>query len=409
MAEPLTELAHEVEAEMKAPPRLRWRTNLVLFLVTCASAWLTSAMMDPSIPDNPELGKIGGLLAALAATVRTPAAARHGAEFTASLLAILLAHEFGHYFAARWHKVDATLPFFIPMPLLSPFGTMGAVIRMRGTIKTRRALMDIGASGPLAGLALAIPLYVIGQRHSTFAPLGGAESGTTLGESVALRLLEKLSGVTAPEGMDLVLSPMAFAAWAGMFVTMINLIPAAQLDGGHVAYALFGRKQDGYARVVHRSMLAFFLVSVGGFVMRDVHAGIGIAHLGQHVKSSLFWLVWFEVLAILGTLGLPADRRAGPEARPPLGVRPRVLGLVSLLALGIVGEGHDTPLIAVGIVAILGLLIAMEWHGGAFRQKDLLDHPPTSDHAPLDPVRRAIAVVTLIFFALLFMPAPFTL
>ena len=94
------------------------------------------------------------------------AALAHAAQFTGALLAILLAHEFGHYIAARLHKVDASLPFFIPLPILSPFGTMGAVIRMRSVIPTRRALFDIGAAGPLAGLALAIPLYAWGVAHS---------------------------------------------------------------------------------------------------------------------------------------------------------------------------------------------------------------------------------------------------
>ena len=102
-------------------------------------------------------------------------------QYTASLLAILLAHEFGHYIAARIHKVDASLPFFIPLPLLSPFGTMGAVIRMRGVIPTRRALLDIGAAGPLAGLALAIPLYAWGVAHSQVVPIDGSLAGGVRG------------------------------------------------------------------------------------------------------------------------------------------------------------------------------------------------------------------------------------
>jgi membrane-associated protease RseP (regulator of RpoE activity) len=308
--------------------------------------------------------------------------------------------------------VDTSLPFFIPMPLLSPFGTMGAVIRMQGRIPSRAALMDIGAAGPLAGLLLAVPLYILGLHHSTLAPLDGT-AGATLGESLGLRALEWLSGVQEPEGMSLELSPMAFAAWGGMFVTMINLIPAAQLDGGHVAYALFGKKQDGYARVVHRSMLAFFLVSVGSFVLRDVRAGIGLSHFGEHVSSSLFWLVWFEVLAVLGTLGRAVGSHAGAprdeKGRAPLPIRPRAVGLVSLLVLAELGGDHDTPLVWIAFFAVLGLLLAMEIYSGAFHQTDLLDHPPPTDMAPLDPVRRVIAVVTLALFALLFMPTPISM
>ena len=289
---------------------------------------------------------------------------------------------------------------------------MGAVIRMRGTIKTRRALLDIGAAGPLAGLALAIPLYIIGLQHSAFAPIEGGSSGMSLGESVGLRLLERLAGATPPQGMDVVLSPMAFAAWAGMFVTMINLIPAAQLDGGHVAFALFGKRQDGYARVVHRSMLVFFLVSVAGFVLRDLRSGgyegSFLSHFGNHVESSIFWLVWFEVLAILGTVGR-ARAAVMSDGRKPLGNRPRIVGLVSLVVLASMGHDHDSPLLWVAWFAILGLLLAMEAHSGAFRQKDLLDHPPTTDPAPLDPLRRGIAVATLAFFAFLFMPTPISM
>ena len=215
--------------------------------------------------------------------------------------------------------------------------------------------------------------------------------------------------------MSLALSPMAFAAWGGMFVTMINLIPAAQLDGGHVAYALFGKQQDGYARVVHRSMLAFFLVSVGSFVLRDVRAGIGLAHFGEHVGSSLFWLVWFEVLAVLGTLGRAVGSQGDGGApreekgRTPLPVRPRAVGLVSLMVLAELGGDHDRPLVWIAFFAVLVLLLAMEMYSGAFRQEDLLDHPPPTDMAPLDPVRRVIAVVTLALFALLFMPTPISM
>ncbi len=406
-------LVDELAGKAGARAGLRWRVNLALFLATCASALLTSAISDRAIPDRPELGKLAALLAAVGDVVHSPEALRHGAEFTGTLLAILLAHELGHYFAARWHKVETSLPFFIPMPLLSPFGTMGAVIRMQGKIPSRRALHDIGAAGPLAGLVLAVPLYIVGLRHSTLVPLDG-NAGATLGESLGLRALEWLSGVQEPAGMSLELSPMAFAAWGGMFVTMINLIPAAQLDGGHVAYALFGKKQDGYARVVHRSMLAFFLVSVVSFVLRDVRAGIGFSHFGEHVGSSLFWLVWFEVLAVLGTLGRAVsgpgdDARDEPRdetERPPLPIRPRAIGLVSLLALAEIGGEHDTPVVWISFFAVLGLLLAMEVYSGAFRQKDLLDHPPPTDMAPLDPVRRVVAVVTLALFALLFMPTP---
>jgi membrane-associated protease RseP (regulator of RpoE activity) len=325
-----------------------------------------------------------------------------GAVFAGSLLAILVAHEMGHYVAARVHKVDTSLPYFIPMPF-SPFGTMGAVIRMRGTIPTRRALLDIGAAGPLAGLALAIPLYAWGAAHSTFIPRADTDGMMNLGESLLTKVLDHLAGASPPPGMETSLSPMAFAAWAGMFVTMINLIPVGQLDGGHVAYALFGAKQDKIAVVVHRAMLAFFVVSVVSYVARDVRGGVGLHHVGRAISSSMFWFLWFEALAILGSLGRRRER-GEPEGLP---VRTRVLALVGLVVLPGAAEdaGRMAPLLLVAWLVGFALLLAMEARSGVLRRHHLVDHPPTSS-APLDPVRAVIAVVTLAFFALLFMPTP---
>src|ERR1700722_18139565 len=306
---------------------LAWRRNAWLFAATVASVLVTQ--WDANEP----------MRVALA----------HASQFTGALLAILLAHEFGHYIAARLHKVDASLPFFIPLPILSPFGTMGAVIRMRSIIPTRRALFDIGAAGPLAGLALAIPLYAWGVAHSSVQPLDVTEGGLQLGASLLLRLLDHVFAPPTPTGTDLMLSPVAFAAWAGMFVTMINLLPAGQLDGGHVAFALFGPRQNTIAQWVHRSMLAFFFVSLASFVARDVRAGFGLYHLGRHIYNSQFWLLWFEVLAILGTL-------SSREGTDRIGIRPRVVAILGLALL--VGLFHDraSPLLWVTWFAALGVL-----------------------------------------------------
>jgi membrane-associated protease RseP (regulator of RpoE activity) len=340
-------------------------------------------------------------VASNSAGLRTREAIVHGAQFTASLLTILVAHELGHFIAARIHRVDASFPFFIPMPILSPFGTMGAVIRMRGTIPTRKALLDIGASGPLAGLCFAIPLYLWGIAHSTLGPLDGG--GWQLGSSLLIRLFDHIAGPSIPEGMDVYLSPVAFGAWGGMFVTMINLIPVGQLDGGHVAYALFGPKQDKIAQIVHRAMLAFFFVSLGSFVLRDVRAGFGLHRLGQHIGNSMFWLVWFEMLGVLGALASPQ----APDANA-LPARTRVAATVGLLILASVGREHSSALVWIAWFVGLGVLLAMEARGGALRPHTLTDHPATGA-APLDKVRAAIAIVTLVFFALLFMPTPFAM
>src|SRR5579884_348715 len=304
-------------------PPLAWRTNAWLFVVTVASVFAT------------------GAFTAWAAHEPARAVAWHAAQFTGALMSILLAHELGHFVAARIHKVDASLPYFLPLPLVSPFGTMGAVIRMRSVIPTRRALLDIGAAGPLAGLAFAIPLYAWGVAHSRAVPLDGLDGSIQLGNSLLLRLLDGAFAPPVPDGTDLLLSPVAFAAWAGMFVTMINLLPVSQLDGGHVAFALFGPRQNRIAQWVHRSMLAFFFVSVASFVARDVRAGAGLWRLGRHVNDSIFWLFWFEVLAVLGAL---SSRGAGPAARRDgearLSTSTRVFATVGLVLLaGVLRDG----------------------------------------------------------------------
>jgi len=331
----------------------------------------------------------------------------HAAQFAGTILVILVAHELGHYVAARLHKVDASLPYFIPLPLLSPFGTMGAVIRMRGVIPTRRALLDIGASGPIAGLCFAIPLYIWGAAHSHLVPLPSTGDGSVqLGESVLMKLLDHVFAPAKPEGMDLELSPIAFGAWGGMFVTMINLLPVGQLDGGHVAYALFGPKQDRYAQLIHRSMLAFFFVVVFGHVARDVSNGLGLYYLGRHLANSLFWLVWFQVLAVLGLLA--SRGRDDPPKPGALTIRTRLAATIGLVVIASFARDNRSPLLPLAFFVGLAMLVTMEVRGGVLRRHDLLDHPPTGS-APLDRGRAIVAVLTLVVFGLLFMPEPFTM
>ncbi len=384
-------------------PPVEWRTNLVLFLVTVASVFSTAVLSDNAAQSAISApGRLGILRAFL-----VPEAVVHGLQFAGALLTILVAHELGHFITARIHKVDASLPYFIPIPMLSPFGTMGAVIRMRGSIPTRAALLDIGASGPLAGLCFAIPMYFWGAAHSTLVSVStlGEKGSVELGESIALRVLDHLAVTSPPEGMTLMLHPVAFAAWAGMFVTMINLVPVGQLDGGHVAYALFGTRQDRFARVVHRAMLAFFFVSLGGYMLRDLRAGLGIYRLGTHIGNSVFWLVWFEMLAILGALGKQRSDRTDDNE---LGTRTRAIATLGLILLASYGREHFSALLWIAWFVGLGMLLVMERRSGALRPSPLLDHPPTGA-APLGVGRAAIAIVTLLIFGLLFMPTPMSM
>ena len=160
--------------------------------------------------------------------------------YSVSLLTILTAHEFGHYFAARYHRVTATLPYFIPFP--SFLGTLGAVIRMSPYIPSRRALFDIAAAGPIAGLVVAIPLSIAGVAISDHVPAGDRENVIILGDPLLFRAIERALLEPRGEEVELLLHPVAFAGWVGLFVTALNLLPISQLDGGHISYALFGRK-----------------------------------------------------------------------------------------------------------------------------------------------------------------------
>ena len=357
------------------------RLNVVLFLLTIVSVVVTYAVDEGA---------------------KTGVAWVHGLEYAASLLGILVAHESGHYIAAKIHQVDASPPYFIPLPMLG-FGTMGAVIRMRGKIATRAALLDIGASGPLCGLLFAFPLYAWGVAHSTVIPLEGTDYAQ-LGSSLAVRGIEHWFAPHLPEGTDVLLSPVAFGAWAGMLVTMINLLPVGQLDGGHVAYALFGPRQDLIARTVHRSLLVFFFVSLIGYVVRDFRAGLGLTQFGKSVGNSMFWLAWFQVLAILGTI---ATRTAG-KPQEGISIRTRLFALLGLLGMGWLGSEYNKPVVWIGFFAGLGFLLAMEIKGGALRDHALFEHPPTGAER-LGLGRTIIAVVTLAMFVALFMPTPFAM
>lgn len=247
----------------------RVRVNVLLFVLTVASVYVTG-----------------------------------GFAFMLCLLGILLAHEFGHYFAARYHRVPASLPYFIPLPFLSPFGTAGAVISMRGAIRSRNALLDIGASGPLAGMVVAVPVLAWGLAHSevnTMAPPYIQE-----GQSLFYLAVKWLILGPIPAGQDVELHPVAFAGWAGLFVTMINLLPFGQLDGGHIAYALLGELQNRIARWIRWALLPLFLYNVASFGVPMLLGTVEPDWWGAF-GNSLFWLFWFAILGLLARLSGGSD------------------------------------------------------------------------------------------------------
>jgi membrane-associated protease RseP (regulator of RpoE activity) len=268
-------------AEVLARERARFPTlHVALFLATVATTLWAGYTLSP--------------LAARAPTL--PNVVRGGLPFAASLVAILFTHEMGHYLVARRHGVVATLPYFIPVPFGA--GTLGAVIRMRSQLPSRRAALDIAAAGPLAGLAVAVPLLLWGLAHSEIQAATGPTVGSAMvspwallrafldgqpllqgepgaqffGDSLLTIAAARLVHGVLPAGTDLALHPVAFAAWLGLLVTTLNLMPMGQLDGGHVLYALAGRR---YAHVGSRIVSAGLLL-----------AGIFL---------SWNWLVWWTV------------------------------------------------------------------------------------------------------------------
>ena len=266
--------------------------NVILFILTLVSVLYVGSQHSPieQVPVDDAVGlTVWSIIIQLG----------RGWPFAGSVLGILLAHELGHYFAARWHGAPVTLPYFIPFPNF--LGTMGAVIRMKAPIRNRRALLDIGVAGPLAGLVLAMPLVIVGLELSEIAVL--PPGGYMLEGNSILYLLAKVvvhgeflpkpvsygeispvlywvafffTGQPAPVGgIDVMIHPMAFGAWVGLLVTGINLIPAGQLDGGHVLYVLIGKNVRKWQPLV-----------IGGLVL------LGLSSPG--------WWLWAVLIFVLG-------------------------------------------------------------------------------------------------------------
>ncbi len=252
------------------------RINLLLGVLTLASVLYTGAA---SVSDNLPTGFCPAVEAII----------QRGWPFAASFLAILVAHEFGHYLMGRYHGVHVSLPYFLPLPApISPFGTLGAFINMKEPPKNRRVLLDIGIAGPLAGLVVAIPVLFIGLYLSSLNRLNlGPGQITQMEGNSILYLAAKFitfgkllpapisyggvspilywikyffTGLPQPiGGLDVLISPVAWAGWGGLLVTAMNLVPAGQLDGGHMLYVLLGRR--GAQRVYPFILGALILLS----------------------------------------------------------------------------------------------------------------------------------------------------
>ncbi len=224
---------HVAVGRLEQTTPLAWRLPLFLFLATIISVLYTGTVIA--------IGEIGltDEKLALALSDNLLAELWRGLPYAISIVLILGVHEAGHFLMARRHKTPASLPYFIPAFLLSPFGTFGAAILLRGTMRNRKVLFDIGAAGPLAGFVVAIPILLLGLATSPVVTITG---GMVEGNSVLYTLTKIIMfGRFLPDGqVDVLLNQPAWAGWTGLFVTALNLIPLGQLDGGHVLYALTG-------------------------------------------------------------------------------------------------------------------------------------------------------------------------
>ena len=230
--------------------------NLVLFTVTLISTLFTGA-------------QYGAAQATSLSELLLPQNLIKGWPFALTLMGILTAHEFGHYFAARYHKVAVTLPYFLPLPPpIGIFGTLGAFIRLKEPISDRRKLFDIGVAGPLAGLVLAVPLLFVGLSTSPMTTLIPGPNVALEGNSFLYYYAKILVfGQALPNfetGADVLMNQVTFAAWTGLLVTALNLLPVGQLDGGHTVFALFGQN----ARRVNNVTIALLAVlAIAGLPM----------------------------------------------------------------------------------------------------------------------------------------------
>jgi membrane-associated protease RseP (regulator of RpoE activity) len=313
------------------PPTAGARLNVLLFVLTVLSVFYVGRVFW--VPPNPHDPWYLQWLS--------------GWTFAVPLLGILVAHEAGHYVASRLHHVPASLPYFLPVPFpsLSPFGTLGAVILMPRRIRSARALLDIGAAGPIAGMVVAIPTMVIGLSLSEVlprAPAGYLQEG----QSLLYLGLKWLTLGPIPSTHDVTIHPIAAAAWVGFLITFLNLVPFSQLDGGHVAFALLGHRHDAWSRrmwLVPALALVYNLFTIARpAIVKILHqgtAGLTNEEVNPAISSTSAWVIWLAIMLI---------------------VRFR--------------------------------------SGGT--------HPPVDDSV-LGTKRRLVAIATLVLFVLLFMPSPF--
>lgn len=286
-------VVHVMSGRIRRQP-IRWTWNLVLFIATFLSVLYVGTMMGLS-----ELAASNAPLAQRLANNPLPELWR-GLPYALSILLILGAHELGHFFAARYHRVHVSLPYFIPMPF-NLLGTMGAVILQREPHRNRKVLLDVGAAGPLFGLIFAIPVLMIGLATAPTGPV--VPGGIVEGNSFIYALAKTITfGEFLPNGsIDVYMNQLTTAGWVGLLVTALNLIPIGQLDGGHIVYSLVG----------NRARWLFFPVIIALIALTFV---------------SDIWFFWLVLLLLFGRVyAVPLD------AITPLDTRRRVVAFLALV------------------------------------------------------------------------------
>lgn len=221
------------------------RIHWVLFISTIFTTLLAGAMMEGALVFSKPLEILKGF------------------PFSITLMLILGTHEFGHYYYAQKHKVEATLPYFLPAPpFLFLIGTFGAFIKIKSPIYKKDALLQIGAAGPIAGFIIAVPALLIGLKLSNVVEKVDINNAIMLGDSLLMKFLTWMTYPNLLETQDIMLHPMAFAGWIGLLVTMLNLLPIGQLDGGHIAYAMLGKKQNIIGKLAFISLIPLSFISL---------------------------------------------------------------------------------------------------------------------------------------------------
>jgi membrane-associated protease RseP (regulator of RpoE activity) len=288
-----------------------------------------------------------------------------GLAYSVPLMLILLCHELGHYIVARIHGVEASLPYFIPLLPGLGFGTLGAVISMRNVTSDRKKLIDIGAAGPLAGLAVAIPVLIYGIAHSQVVsiPAGGEQEGNSI---LYALLKHAVKGAWLPNGaVDINIHPTALAGWAGLLVTMINLLPVGQLDGGHVATAYFGNRYNRFAEVLQR-LLPLGAVVVFGWVMHVLRLEAGAGwnlSIGLSIASmaALPWFVWYLLVSLV-------RRASGGMNHPPVDDKPLPRSRRALFWLM--------------VIVFVGIFMPVPWRGTMVGAQTPPPQPTVSSRLP---------------------------